>query len=254
MIDCISVENMRISDEQTIATITPSLELMYRAAYGVFQAVNWCGKIAIVVGSGNNGGDGFALACILKEKGLPSSIYTLSCKLSADSSFYAAEARRAAVPVEPYSPGCLHSYDIVVDCIFGTGFQGIVRDSYRAAIEEMNLCDAFIVSVDINSGMHGDVGSAELAVISDLTVTIGYVKKGLIKPEAGRFMKRLVCTDIGIRLAYEEDKICDSLQWQDLCRLHDLNINESKVMVDNTVYHRCPSWLDMTIIDSKEMP
>ena len=74
MIDCISVENMRLSDQQTIAAITPSLELMYRAAYGVFRAVNWFGKTAIVVGSGNNGGDGFALACILQKHGLPSSI------------------------------------------------------------------------------------------------------------------------------------------------------------------------------------
>lgn len=254
MMDCISVENMRISDQQTIATITPSLELMYRAAYGVFQAVSWFGKIAIVVGSGNNGGDGFALACILKTQGLPSSIYTLTSKQSADSSYYAEESQRAGVPVAPYAPGCLHGYDIVVDCIFGTGFQGVVRDPYRSAIEEINRCDAFIVSVDINSGMHGDMGLAPLAVKSDLTVTIGYVKKGLIRPEAGTFMKRLVCTDIGICLAYEEGKICDSLQWQTLCQQYDLDLNESMIMVGNTAYHRCPSWLDMNIIDSKEMP
>lgn len=89
MIQCISVENMRLSDQMTIATLTPSLELMQRAAYGVFKAVNWSGRIAIVVGSGNNGGDGFALACILHKHGLPSSIYTVSSQLSSDSSFYA---------------------------------------------------------------------------------------------------------------------------------------------------------------------
>lgn len=67
MIDYTSVENMRQSGAYTIANMVPSLELMYRAAYGVFKAVNWSGRVAIVVGSGNNGGDGFALACILKE-------------------------------------------------------------------------------------------------------------------------------------------------------------------------------------------
>ena len=65
MIDCISVENMRLSDAQTIAAKVPSLELMGRAAEGVYRAVNWHGRVAIVVGSGNNGGDGFALACIM---------------------------------------------------------------------------------------------------------------------------------------------------------------------------------------------
>ena len=45
MIDCISVENMRESDAYTIAKLVPSLELMYRAAYGVFKAVNWRDKL-----------------------------------------------------------------------------------------------------------------------------------------------------------------------------------------------------------------
>ena len=56
MLDCISVENMRLSDAMTIEKYVPSLELMHRAAMGVFQAVDWQGRIAIVVGSGNNGG------------------------------------------------------------------------------------------------------------------------------------------------------------------------------------------------------
>ena len=67
MIDCISVENMRQSDAYTIAHLVPGLELMRRAALGVFQAAKWQNHTAILAGSGNNGGDGFALACILKE-------------------------------------------------------------------------------------------------------------------------------------------------------------------------------------------
>ena len=62
MISCISVENMRCSDAHTIATLVPGRELMYRAALGIFKAADWSGRTAIVVGSGNNGGDGFALA------------------------------------------------------------------------------------------------------------------------------------------------------------------------------------------------
>ena len=87
MIDCISVENMRRSDADTIANLVPSLELMYRAAYGVFMAVKWNGQIAIVAGSGNNGGDGFALAWILKQKGFDCTVYTVSNRLSEDSAY-----------------------------------------------------------------------------------------------------------------------------------------------------------------------
>ena len=61
MKDVITVATMRESDAHTIALYVPSRELMYRAAMGVYQAVNWQGKkVAIFTGSGNNGGDGYA--------------------------------------------------------------------------------------------------------------------------------------------------------------------------------------------------
>ena len=229
MIDCISVDNMRLSDAYTIANLVPSLELMYRAANGVFMAVNWNGRTAIVVGSGNNGGDGFALAWILKQKGYDCTVFTVSNRLSEDSAYYAAKARAASVTIAEFAPGCLEGFDYVVDCLLGTGFSGSVRENYRIAIEEINASKAYVVSVDINSGMNGDTGEAEIAVRSDLTVTIGYVKTGLITENAGRYMKRLVCTDIGIVLLKEEWKIC-----------------EAGEMVPGG--YSCPHWLDMNIL------
>ena len=68
----ISVELMRKSDAYTIEHFVPSKELMYRAANGVFESfMSWDNKkIAIVVGGGNNGGDGYALAGILKKNNI----------------------------------------------------------------------------------------------------------------------------------------------------------------------------------------
>ena len=192
MLDCISVENMRQSDAYTIASFVPSLELMHRAAYGVFLSHNWQGRTAIVAGSGNNGGDGFALACILKGKGHDCTIFTLSKKLSPDSAHYAALAQEAGISILAFESGCLEGFSTVVDCLLGTGFQGNVREPYRSAVEEINDAKAFIISVDINSGMSGDTGEAELAVKSHLTVTIGYVKWGLIAQSAASYMDRLV--------------------------------------------------------------
>ncbi len=230
MLDCISVENMRLSDAMTIEKYVPSLELMRRAADGVFRAAKWHGRVAIAVGSGNNGGDGFALACILNEHKIDCAIFTVSQRQSADSAHYAAKAANLGVQILPFAPGCLDGFDMVVDCLLGTGFQGTLRENYRTAIEEINASSAQVISVDINSGMNGDTGEGELIVGSDLTVTIGFVKNGLVTPNAGNYMKRLVCADIGIRLAKEENKICATGE-------HHANAIP------------CPPWLDMAVID-----
>ena len=235
MIDCISVENMRVSDAYTIANLVPSLELMYRAARGVYQGMTWKSPVAIVAGSGNNGGDGFALAWILRQEGYDCTVFTVSNRLSNDSAYYAEKAVSSGVSVKEFEPGCLEGFEIVVDCLLGTGFSGTVRENYRLAIEQINASGVFVVSVDINSGMNGDTGEAEIAVYSDLTVTIGYVKRGLITENAGRYMKRLVCADIGIVLVKEEGKICGA----------------GEPIASGS--YCCPSWLDMTILNINEI-
>jgi len=234
MIGCISVENMRRSDAYTIAKLVPSRELMHRAARGVYLAADWQGNTAIVVGSGNNGGDGFALACILHEHGHACCVFTVSERLSEDSAYYAQMAASIGVLILPFTSGCLKEHDTVVDCLLGTGFCGSVRPDYRAAMEEINAFRGFTVSVDINSGMNGDTGEAEYAVHSDLTVTIGYVKKGLVSRCAGRYIKKLICADIGIVLLREEEKI--------------------SAVDEATETHciPCPPWLDMQVLRAYE--
>ena len=243
MIDCISVENMRQSDAYTIANFVPGLELMYRAAYGVFCQVEWHGKIAILAGSGNNGGDGYALASILKEHGFDCTVYSLGSRLSDDSRHFAQIARGMGEAVLPFERSCLSGYNFVVDCLLGTGFHGSVRADYRTAIEDINNCGAYVVSVDINSGMNGDTGEAEIAVRSDLTVTIGYVKNGLITANAGTYMKRLVCVDIGIILAETDNYICNHEEWRNLCHLKNIDTVHTAVIHDGRTYFKSPEWL-----------
>ena len=119
---------------------------------------------------------------------------------------------------------------MVVDCLLGTGFQGALRENYRVAIKEINASNAQVICVDINSGMNGDTGEGELIVRSNLTVTIGFAKNGLSTKNAGNYMKRLICADIGIRLAKEENKICATGEH------HPNSIP-------------CPPWLDIAVID-----
>ena len=72
--------------------------------------------------------------------------------------------------------------------------------------------------------MNGDTGEADLAVRSDLTVTIGFVKTGLVTENAGNYIKRLVCADIGIVLVREEGFLTEET---------------------------CPAWLDRNVIISR---
>ena len=199
----ISVEEMRRSDAYTIENFVPSKELMYRAANGVYESfMNWDNKkIAIVVGGGNNGGDGYALAGILKKNNIDSTIIKVSEKMSEDGKFYSDIAEELGVKAEMFTESTdLSSYEVIVDCILGTGFTGEVRGLAKDAIEAINESGAYVISVDINSGMNGDTGEAVLAVKSDLTVSIGYYKQGLFTEAAKEYIKELVNVDIGIVL------------------------------------------------------
>ena len=199
----ISVEMMRKSDAYTIANFVPSKELMYRAANGVYESYKeWTGKrIAIVVGGGNNGGDGYALAGILAKNGIKSTVIRVSEKMSEDGKYYCDIAEELSVEMISFTEETdIKAYDVIVDCILGTGFTGEVRGTARDAIEAINKSGAYVISVDINSGMNGDTGEASIAVHSDLTVSIGYVKTGLVTEAAKEYIGELVNVDIGIVL------------------------------------------------------
>jgi hydroxyethylthiazole kinase-like uncharacterized protein yjeF len=221
----VSVDLMRRSDAYTIRHLVPSKELMYRAANGVYRAYDgWAGKrIAIMVGGGNNGGDGYALAGILKNEGVDSVIYKVSDKMSDDGAYYCRIAEELGVEIRDFgrnvnernheevgTENCdfgsgtnLSTFDVIVDCILGTGFKGEVRGRARDAIEAVNSSGAFVISVDINSGMNGDTGFAPMAVRSDLTVSIGSYKQGLFRGDADKYIGRRTNVDIGIVLLDE---------------------------------------------------
>lgn len=196
----VTVEEMRNSDAYTIANFVPGRELMYRAAMGVYNALEWTGKkIAIVSGSGNNGGDGYALASILADKGITAHVFRTSEKLSEDGGYYFAQCVSHGLPVQMLAENTdLSGYDIIADCVLGTGFKGTPKGMAATAIRKINEAEAYVISVDINSGMDGDTGEAELAVKSDKTVSVGFYKKGYFLGKASEYIGDLVNVDIGI--------------------------------------------------------
>lgn len=106
----------------------------------------------------------------------------------------------------------LTEYDLVLDCLLGTGFFGDLKPPYSRAIQMINESGAAVVSVDINSGVHGDSGLPSgdiktsysrkelksLCVCSDLTISIGSYQPGHFLGIAKDVMKQRVNVDIGI--------------------------------------------------------
>jgi hydroxyethylthiazole kinase-like uncharacterized protein yjeF len=90
--------------------------------------------------------------------------------------------------------------DVILDAIFGTGVKGTIREPEATAVDLVNAAKlkAFVVAVDIPSGLDPTTGEAEQAVRADLTVTFHNAKKGLLKEVAADYVGELVVADIGI--------------------------------------------------------
>ena len=202
MTEIVSVDTMRRSDAATIAAGTPGTELMRRAGEGIFAAAAWKPPVAVVCGTGNNGGDGCVLALLLREHGIPCTLFLLAEKWSPDGKYYYDKCVSAGVPAEVLGDAPdFTSFGSVADCLFGTGFSGPVTGKAKAVIEAVNASGAYVVSADINSGLSGDGGLGETVVHSDLTVSIGMYQPGHFLNMAADVMKAKTNVDIGIRPA-----------------------------------------------------
>ena len=208
----LTVQSMRESDARTIAGGIPGQELMGRAARAIFDAAEWQPPVAVVCGKGNNGGDGYALACLLQEAGIGCRLLVQGEPVTPDAQYYANKCRQMQIPDLPWEQVTdLGEYRTVADCIFGTGFHGEAAGEAARIIGLINRSGAKVVSADINSGINGDNGLGPVAVRSDLTVSIGSLKPGHFLARAKDVMKRVVNADIGIapighRLALMEEE------------------------------------------------
>lgn len=197
----VSVDLMRKSDEYTIKNFIDSKTLMFRAGEGVYNCVSWGDNTAIVCGSGNNAGDGYVIASLLKENGFGVTLYLLKDKFSPDGLFYFEKCRDKNIEYKFLDENTdFDEFDTIVDCIFGTGFKGEVKGLAKSVIDNINSSGKRVVSVDINSGLNGDSGEFSAAVRSDITVSVGYLKTGFYLGKAKDALGKIINCDIGIRL------------------------------------------------------
>lgn len=208
----LTASEMKKCDETAINNYgIESLVLMERAAYGTACAIiEKYGKdifVGIMAGSGNNGGDGIAIARILQEEGIRVEINMIgdTKKLTIETKRQLEIAQKLNIPVYY---GVEHTlYDVIVDSVFGVGLTRNVEGKYRKAVEAINASKAKIVSVDVPSGVNSDDGSIMgCAVKADMTVTYAYRKIGIMLYPGAACAGEIKCIPIGIPKAIMSSK------------------------------------------------
>lgn len=197
-------QQMKNADRYTIEELgIPSLTLMERAARACVDRIREKdpdqSHICVVCGSGNNGGDGFAIARIFAEAG---------CKVTAvmaGNPQHLTEEALYQKELFEKTKGVLcdelkeEEYSIIIDAVFGVGLSREITGHYYDMIERMNKMQAVKFAVDIPSGVSAETGAIlGTAFRADYTVTFQACKLGLLLYPGKEYAGEVFVEDIGI--------------------------------------------------------
>lgn len=201
-IEVLTTAEMSRADQLAVAAGVPSLELMEVAGRAVAveaaRMVPAGGRIAIMCGPGNNGGDGMVAARLLAEAG-----YEVVLGLLGERSRLAGDAgemaRRWTGPVVAADQVSLDGIALVIDALFGAGLSRPLDGAAAAAVTAVNRSGVPVLAVDVPSGLDGTTGAAAGPVVSAArTVTFFRLKPGHLLHPGRRLCGNLVLADIGI--------------------------------------------------------
>jgi NAD(P)H-hydrate epimerase len=171
----------------------PGIDLMELAGTGLADLAGGLapsGEIAIVCGPGNNGGDGFVAARVLRGRGREVRVLLLAEPEQLKGDARVNFERLPGAPAEPFGADRLDGVGAIVDAILGTGFSGLPREPAARAIKAINDAGAggaLTVACDVPSGVDASTGeTAGIAVRASATATFHAAKPGLwIAPGKG---------------------------------------------------------------------
>ena len=196
-------EEMRAADAYAIEEAgVPSLDLMDRASLGLARAAARLageGPIRIVVGKGNNGGDGLAAARFLREEGRSVDVLAIAPLDELRGDAAASLERLPGEPPRAFEAALLEGSGLVVDALLGTGFEGEPREPAVSAIAAINACGAPVLACDVPSGVNASTGEvAGEAVRAQATATFHGPKAGLWIEPGKTHAGEVEVVDIGI--------------------------------------------------------
>lgn len=208
----VNAAQMKAADQYTIQKLeVPSLELMEHAAQACVQVLEDekvdLSHVCVVCGSGNNGGDGFAIARILQNNR-----YSVETFCVGSPEHYTEETQEQMHRLQEcggkitYGMPQEDSYSVIIDAVFGVGLSRKVEGRYRQVIEQMNRMRGIKFAVDIPSGLSATTGCIlGCAFKADYTVTFQLKKIGLELSQGRTMAGRVIVPDIGI----STDSICE---------------------------------------------
>lgn len=186
-------------------------QLMQEAGTALFQWISErydvSAKIIIVVGTGNNGGDGYVAATLLAQQNYHIAVASISPerKLAGD----AQTARQAWVDsgghIYDATKQTFDDNDLIVDALLGTGLQGEVKQDFAQIIHAINGSNSPVLSADIPSGIHADTGcTLGIAIAASTTITFVAIKPGLVTGNGKMHTGKLILAPLSIEACYRE--------------------------------------------------
>ena len=166
-------------------------------------------NIVILVGNGNNGGDGLVCADFLYESGVIPTVVLMCGQPKTDLSIAAFERLHKVIKVIECTSAeyaqVIDSAEIIVDCVFGTGFHGDIRDNVLPAFELAGKSSAYKIGCDVPSGVNALSGYVSEGTIKcDKTVTFHRAKSGMFFIPAKDYCGEVVVKNIGIPSGWEQ--------------------------------------------------
>lgn len=201
----LSAQEMKQCDINTMEHFgVPSEVLMERAALSVVSEIQHrhlnTDNVLCVCGSGNNGGDGIAIARLLWLKGANVMISFVGneTKATKQTSMQLSIARAYGIPIVTEIPKD-QKFTLILDCLFGIGLVREITGSYYELIDKLNQMSGTKIAVDIPSGICADDGSVMgIAFRADYTVTFGFTKLGQILYPGTEYCGVLIEKNMGI--------------------------------------------------------
>ena len=200
----ISSNQMKALEEKAEAEGISKLTLMENAGKGIADVIEKKAKnklagkkILVICYHGNNGGDGFVAARYLLPLCKINVLFLgdeEKLKPEAKHNYEKLKALHRDVFITFDKIKSFEDYDIIIDAIFGTGFIGGIQPELREVIDAVNESSAYVVSVDMPTGIDCDTGrKSEAWIEADLIITFHDKKKGMI--DLG---EEIIVVDIGI--------------------------------------------------------
>ncbi|KRK98807.1 YjeF-like protein [Secundilactobacillus odoratitofui DSM 19909 = JCM 15043] len=207
MTKSVTIAQARQADQHTIKTIgIPSLVLMERAALGATARLQPdtfdLTHVLVFAGTGNNGGDGLAIARMLHVRGIDVTVMLTgdAHKTSVETGQQLAILSYYHIPIIPASTD-LTGYTTIVDAIFGIGLDRPVSGKFADWVNAINASSAPVLSVDVPSGLNADTGEPQGATVqATATSTFAYAKQGFLTDSGQQYTGQLFVEDIGVYL------------------------------------------------------